>query len=29
MVGWTIRTKETHKQVKAENWLSIFEYFLP
>ncbi len=29
MVGWTIRTKETHKQVKNENWLSIFEYFLP
>ena len=29
IVGWTIRTKETHKQVKAENWLSIFEYFLP
>lgn len=29
MVGWTIRTKETQKQVKKENWLSIFEYFLP
>lgn len=29
MVGWTIRTKETQKQVKNENWLSIFEYFLP
>lgn len=29
MVGWTIRTKETQKQAKAENWLSIFEYFLP
>lgn len=29
MVAWTIRTKETQKQVKSENWLSIFEYFLP
>lgn len=29
MVGWTIRTKETHKKVKKEGWLSIFEYFLP
>lgn len=29
MVGWTIRTKETQNQVKNENWLSIFEYFLP
>lgn len=29
MVGWTIRTRETQKQVKKENWLSIFEYFLP
>lgn len=29
MVGWTIRTKETQKQLESENWLSIFEYFLP
>lgn len=29
MVGWTIRTKENHKKAKKENWLSIFEYFLP
>lgn len=29
MVGWTIRTKENHKKIKKDGWLSIFEYFLP
>jgi hypothetical protein len=29
MVGWTLRTKETQKQAEKENWLSIFEFYLP
>ena len=29
MVSWTVRTIEDHNDIKAKNWLSIFEYFLP
>ncbi len=29
MVGWTIRTRENQELLKKENWISIFEYFLP
>ena len=29
MVGWTIRNIEDHNAAKKENWLSIFEYFIP
>ncbi len=29
MVGWTIRSGTEQKNVIWENWLSIFEYFLP
>lgn len=28
-VGWTLRDAESHAAVKAEGWLSIFEYFRP
>ena len=29
MVGWTIRTADEHKIAKNENWISIFENFIP
>ena len=29
MVAWTVRTIEDHNNIKAKNWLSIFEYFIP
>ncbi len=29
MVTWTVRTIEDHNNIKAKNWISIFEYFIP
>ncbi len=29
MVGWTIKDSKTHSQAQKEDWISIFEDFLP